>query len=461
MASKTLLTDYARLYNVENMYYAPVATVAPLYQNPDSIYCFLADVDPWPNDLDPPSPQQDQKSIKQILKRIFVAKKITSNDITPVIKRINWNSGVIYNYYRDDVNMLEIDQNGSPVYSFYVRNRYDQVFKCLWNANGGPSTVEPYFEPGSYGTNNIFTGTDGYKWKYMYTIDGSLKIKFMDESWLPVPIGVGYVPNPLINPDNMTVAPGIGNIDVVNVTNGGSGYDPANDTISIVITGDGTGASATPVIDYGIVTDVIMANTGSNYSYANASISSTMGAGAEFVVPVSPIGGHGLDPISELGCSHVMLCCEFNGSESGNIPTDITYHQVGILVNPVDKSSSPENANGTIYKTSTDIVVATGFGDFASAEYIYQGTSLSTATFYAEVLSFDSSNNIIKTINTQGSLKVNASVFGNSSSTVRTVLSYSTPVLVSLSGYPIFLENRSGIQRSSDGIEQVKIVLGY
>jgi len=446
---------------VENMYYAPVATVAPLYNYPDSIYCFLADVDPWPNDLDPPTPLQDQKSLKQLLKRVFVSKKITSNDIAPVIKRINWTSGTVYDYYRDDINMLEIDQNGSPVYSFYVKNRYDQVFKCLWNANGDPSTSEPYFEPGAYSTNNIYKGTDGYKWKYMYTIDGSLKIKFMDDGWLPVPIGVGYVPNPLINPSNLAVAPGIGNIDVINVIDGGSGYDPANDTISIVITGDGTQAAATPVIEGGVVTDIIMTNTGTNYSYANASITSTMGSGAEFIVPVSPIGGHGLDSISELGCSHVMIVSEFNGSESGKIPTDITYHQVGVLVNPVDQSSSPENANGTIYKTSTDIVVAPGFGDYASVEYIYQGTSLSSATFYAQVLSFDSSNNIIKTINTQGTLKLNASIFGNSSSTVRTVLSYSSPILVTLSGYPIFLENRSGIQRSADGTEQVKIVLGY
>lgn len=457
MAKKTLLTEYAKLYNVENMYYAPVAIVPPNYNYPDSIYCFLSRVNPWSNDLNPDELFESQIYLKQTLKNIFVVKKITTNDIVPVIKRKNWTANTIYDYYKDNENMLQADENGNLVYNFYVKNRYDQVFKCLWNSNDSNSLYEPFFEPGAYSTNNIFKGADGYKWKYMYTIDSSLKVKFMDDEWMPVPIGVGYVPNPLINPDKIPVAPGIGNVDVVNVLNSGSGYDVANDVITLTIVGDGNGATVSPLIENGEIVDVLVSNTGSNYSYANTIVTSQSGSNASFITPVSPIGGHGLDPISELGCKNVMLTCEFNGSENEKIPTDITYHQVGIIVNPVEISSSPENANGSIYKTTTDIIVAEGFGNFISNEKIYQNDS----NFTAEVISFDSSNNIIKTINTYGTLKLNSSIFGNTSSTVRTTLSYSTPNFVPLSGYPIFLENRSGIQRSVDGIEQVKVVLGY
>ena len=105
--------------------------------------------------------------------------------------------------------MFAVDGSGNPVYNFYVRNQYDQVFKCLWNA-GVPSTVEPYFEPGSFGTNNIYLGADGYKWKFMYTIDTGTKVKFMNADWLPVPVGAN-TPNPL------TSSAGAGNIDVINV----------------------------------------------------------------------------------------------------------------------------------------------------------------------------------------------------------------------------------------------------
>jgi len=461
MASRTLLTDFAKLYTVENMYYAPSSTVPPYYNYPDSIYCFLSSVDPWDDDDNPPTPKQDQQSLKSLLKRSFVSKKVTTSDICPVIQRIDWSENTVYDYYQDNIDMFEVDDNDYLIHNFYIKNRYDQIFKCLWNANGAPSVNEPFFEPGTYGTNNIYMGADGYKWKYIYTIDSQLKIKFLDSGWLPVPIGIGYVPNPLINPKNLTVSPGIGNIDVINVLDGGSLYDPANSALTVTVTGDGTGAAGTAVVEDGIVTDIIVTNTGTNYSYANASISSANGSGAILSVPVSPIGGHGLDPISELGCTNVMITCQFDGSESGVIPTDITYYQIGLVVNPISVSSSPDNANGSIYKTSTDLIVASGFGLYESGEYVYQGTSLAESTFSAEVLSFDQTSNIIKTINTKGTITNNAPVFGNLSRTVRTVLSSSSPNLIALSGYPIFLENRSGIQRSDDGTEQFKIVLGY
>jgi hypothetical protein len=32
-----------------------------------------------------------------------------------------------------------------------------------------------------------------------------------------------------------------------------------------------------------------------------------------------------------LGCSHVMLTAQFNGSEGDFIPTDIDFHQVAIV----------------------------------------------------------------------------------------------------------------------------------
>jgi hypothetical protein len=64
-------------------------------------------------------------------------------------------------------------------------------------------------------------------------------------------------------------------------------------------------------------------------------------------------------------------------------------------------------------------------------------------------------------INTIGYLTYNAPVFGNTSQTVRTLLTSSSPSYVSSSGYLTYIENRAGIQRSSDGIEQFKIIIGF
>lgn len=454
MANKNILTSAAKQFNVQEVYYSPVAVIPPAVDIPlASIYCFLSKVDPWPDENDPVAPTQDQKSIKRIFKNMFVAKKISSADISPVIARVNWTTGVVYDYYRDDVDILEKDNNGNNVYNFYVKNRYDQVFKCLWNNNEQPSTVEPIFQPGSYNTNNIYTGTDGYKWKYIYTVDTGSKVKFMDANWIPVPVGYN-TPNPL------QTSSGAGSIDVINVYNSGHDYNPLTTTISVV--GDGTGCVAVANVSGNSIADIIVTSPGSNYTYADAIINSDTGTGAFAAAnTVSPIGGHGFDPISELGCSHVMFTSEFNGDENGVIPTDIDFHQVGLLINPTSLESFPYPANSSIYRTTTDLVVAPGFGVYIPDAIIYQGTSLETATFVGTVLSFNTSTNVVKVLNIIGVPTVNAPLFGNVSKTVRTLLSVSEPNFTILSGYIAFIENRTGVQRSVDGIEQFKFVLGY
>jgi hypothetical protein len=163
MSNKNIFTPQAKTLLVEQVYYSPVAVVPPSTRNAQTIYTFLSKVDAWPNDSNVPSPTADERYIKQTFKNMFAAKLVKVSDMSPIIPRIDWASGTMYDYYRDDIDMLELDENGNLIHNFYVKNRYDQVFKCLWNNNGGTSTVEPYFEPGSYGTNNIFQGGDGYK----------------------------------------------------------------------------------------------------------------------------------------------------------------------------------------------------------------------------------------------------------------------------------------------------------
>ena len=453
MANKIVITPEAKVVQVQQSYYLPVSVLPSKVTVPvETNYCFLSRVDPWEGDV--PAPSLDQKTRKEIFKNIFVVKKVTTSDISPVIQRIDWEPNKLYYFYRDDVNTLEQDSNGNLVYPFYVRNRYDQVFKCLWNNNGGLTSDEPMFTPGTYGTNNIYMGSDGYKWKFMYSIDSGLKTKFMDSNWLPVSVTTNSL-NPLLSPA------GCGDIEVVNVYNGGSGYDPANATINITITGDGNGATAIANTSNGSIIDIIVTNPGANYTFANVTVSSEIGSGAVAYANTSPVGGHGFDPISELGCSHVMYSIEFNGSEDGEIPTDIDFHQLGLMVNPTARQTTPEPANGNIYRTTTDFVVSSGFGAFVRDEIVYQGPSLASATFTAKVLSFDVATNLLRLINITGSPTINGSVYGNTSSTARTLLTVSYPNFVLFSGYLAYIENRDSIQRSFDGIEQYRFVLGY
>ena len=455
MASNSLLTHLARTSSVEQVYYSPVSTIANSNEVLASMYCVLAKVDPWVDDSNPPIPTQDQKSIKNFLKNVFVAKQITSNDISPVIERVDWVYGTVYDAYADDVDMFASDGGSGLLYTFYVKNRYDQVFKCLCNNNGNPSLYEPYFEPGTYTTNNIYQNVDGYKWKYIYTIDLAYKIKFMDKTWMPVSVG-DNTPNPIES------VSGTGSIDVINVINKGSGYYSTNSVISLSIIGDGVGANGSVVTSNGNITDILITSSGSNYTYANAYVISSNGSGAILAAnTISPIGGHGYDPISELGCTNVMISVEFNASENQNIPTELTYHQIGVLINPTAKDVSPAAANGSIYNTSTKLIVAGGFGAFNDGEVVYQGASVANSTFTGIVSNFNTSTQELSVINTTGELIENSPIFGKNSGTARTVLSYTLPTFVALSGYLSYMENRSGITRSADGIEQFKIVLGY
>lgn len=458
MASNTgILTYNSGVFEVSKTYYSPTVSIPTTGKKLGTLYCFLSKVDAWTNDENPPAPEQTQKYIKQVYKNMFVAKQITSNDMSPVVERVDWETGTVYDYYRDDVNMFALDLNDTILYRFYVKNRYDQVFKCLSNNNGGQSTDEPMFEPGTFNSNQIYQGADSYKWKYMYTISSGLKQKFMDDAWMPVPIG-NTTPNPVESTKSY------GSIDVINVVNSGSNYNSSNSPVVVTITGDGQGASANVSISGGQIIDVIVSSTGNNYTYANVSITSGQGSGATAVAYPSPIGGHGFNPISELGTRHIMLTAKFTKDESGNLPTDIDFRQIGILSNPYAYfGTSVEQANASIYKTTTDYVVSAGFGAYIPDEIVFQSVdgTLENAHFRGTVLSFDDTLHIVKLINTQGTATLDTLLIGNTSSTARVALQEQLPSFIPFSGYMVYLENREPVQRNSDGSEQIRLVLGY
>jgi hypothetical protein len=453
------LLSGSKIFEILQYYYSPSTG------NPSSLYAFIGRVTPWPDEINPPVPTQDQRSIKGIFKDIITTKLITSSDISPVIPRIDWNSSTVYDYYEDTEDMLAVDSDNIIIKQFYVRNRFDQIFKCLWNNNGSPSTVEPQFLPGTFDNSFLVKTADGYKWKFMYSLDAGLKQKFFDANWMPVPIE--EVPNPISN------FAAEGSVDVINITTVGRGYTPGGATITI--SGDGQFANGTPVINAaGYLYDVTMANTGTGYTYAEAVINVLPGFPSPNVVaiaeaPASPIGGHGFDPLSELGCNHVMVAPEFIESEGGLIPTDMTYRQVGLLVDPVSQQSilnTPISyANGAIYDVTTKLFVSPGTGNYVSGQTIYQGANLATATFSAKIVSFDSLNNIVKVINITGTPVNNQALIQDASgvvgTAVRTLLTTENPNFIIYSGYMAYIENREGVARSPDGTEQFRIVLSF
>jgi hypothetical protein len=291
----------------------------------------------------------------------------------------------------------------------------------------------------------------------MYTISAGSKLKFMDSNWMPVPVSQN-IPNPI------TTGKGFGSLDTINIVDTGSGYDETNSAITITITGDGFYAAANAIVDNGEITDIRVANTGINYTSANIAITSATGSGANAVAYASPVGGHGFEPVSELGTHNIMITSQFEKDESGAIPTDIDFRQIGVLLNPFAYfGNSTGLANSATYRVSTDFVVSPGSGNYSLDEIVFQSPdgTYRNATFSATLLSYDSTSLVAKLINTQGTAVDGTLLIGNSSGTSRVVLSQNPPDFIPFSGYMIYLENRNPIQRSPDGSEQVRIVLGY
>lgn len=478
--------------------------------------------------------------IKKVFKNMIYMKKLGVNDMNPVAERIDWKANTFYDSYDHTLNMSARDENGKLIRKFYVRNKYDQVFKCLWNnvnsqntfsinsltnnssyytidhsggtfepgsyitiQNSDPleyngtyivinssfgvaniaygssgsyiittdkdyvanasikqaslSQEEPYFDVGTFDKDFIVKPSDGYKWKYLYTINKASKLKFFDSEWMPVPVQTNFY-----NP-NYTVS-GWGSIDVINVINGGSGFENGTNTVNVLISGDGTGAEAEAYVVDNKIKDIIVTNPGYDYISANVSLIPVPGyggSGAEIVASISPNGGHGLNILRDLYTRNIMVSGSFIEGENGTLPTDLSFNQIGILYNPFVYSDIYNMANSSYIDCTTEIILSPGEDLFTYGETIYQGASFDERNFSARVVSYDSANLSLKVINTEGTAETNYQILGHSSGGRRVVRQINTSTFVPNSGNMFYLENKSEIDRSPLGTDQLRILIRY
>ena len=81
----------------------------------------------------------------------------------------------------------------------------------------------------------------------------------------------------------------------------------------------------------------------------NSAISGiSAGSGATIHPVISPINGHGADPIEELGGNYAIVNSRLEfGEGSGDFPTDNDFRRIGLIKNPVQSS------DGTISSASS------------------------------------------------------------------------------------------------------------
>ena len=192
------------------------------------------------------------------------------------------------------------------------------------------------------------------------------------------------------------------------------------------------------------------------YSNASAYITGGGGSGANLKVMIGPPGGHGSDPLYELGCKNVMINTRIIGNENAVIPVNFNFRQIGIIKDPLLSSGGP--AANTVHNQTYTLTVSGIGNDFIQNEYVYQGPSLDTATFYGTVLVYDSANGILKLTNTIGAIGTQALV-GKTSTASKFITSVSYPDLLTNSGRLLYTDNMTLINRDINQSENFKIVL--
>jgi len=125
---------------------------------------------------------------------LIAAKRVLSTDTSFVIPRRNWTSGTVYDIYRHDYGEYQTgstttrntsNSGASTLFdaTFYVLTTARNVYKCLDNNGGATSTDEPT------GVNTgVITTTDGYKWKYMYTLSAAQQSNVLSTDFMAVTV---------------------------------------------------------------------------------------------------------------------------------------------------------------------------------------------------------------------------------------------------------------------------------
>lgn len=370
--------------------------------------------------------------------------------------------------YTANVPQLVTDTSPNYAYNFYVRNTYDQVFVCLSNDNETVSNVMPQISLGGQLPSDAYIITsDGYNWKYLYTIPSGLKQQYFTDEWMPISTD-----------NNVLDSATNGRLDIINIVSGGVGYFNKVATFSapiLSVVGDGTGASLTAQVDAnGTIYGINVLDAGSNYTTATILINdlpSSNGSGANIVVVIGPQGGWGSNVAFELGATNIMISLDLTDTEDGTIPivdalgNYFSYRQIVTLKDP--QLITGNGASALNYDMTTIVQVSSNT-PFNMNDIVYQSNTglIANATFIGTVVYFDNSTNEVHINNTTGTLLGQTQVYATSDANntpYATVIAFSqTPSpIVPFSGLITYIENRTPVSRFPGQTENIKIVLEF
>lgn len=400
-------------------------------ESEDNIYFFLGKYSSWVDpgteavdDNNPTVPTDTKYELRDVWREMIALKKIISSDVSLGLRRYDWTSGTIYDQFDDRDMSIHYKK-------WYMVNSQNQVFACLNNGRtlsggsytGVQSTYEPFYD-GNNPTISVFNTPDGYTWKYIYTISVGSFLKFATPNWIPC----------VASEDQNNKSSGIYNIIL---TEFGTGYVDC----SVTIDGDGTGATAVPVVVGGQVTRIDITNPGTGYTRATVTISGTSSTPAAARAVCFGRLGIGSRPAYDLGSFFVMNSTSLQYGEGSVIPVYNEYRQFGLMRNPV-LSDGVTVASGSIYNMVYRLKVATS-DIFNEDEVVSVGGGTGVVIAYETPWP----DQYLTLGSVTGTINVGSTITsGVKSATVTTILDQ--PDLSYGSGDILYLENISPIYRS-------------
>ena len=143
------------------------------YQSTDKYFLSVGGISGWTGGQTFGSINDTRAADIEFWRNIVGIKQIDFNSVYHMAKKYVWTSGTIYTEYDHTIDMADTD--------YYVMNSEYNVYKCISNNENTTSAVEP---TGIKTQGTMYT-SDGYIWKYMFTIPEPHRY-YIDDEYIPV-----------------------------------------------------------------------------------------------------------------------------------------------------------------------------------------------------------------------------------------------------------------------------------
>lgn len=428
-------------------------------------YAAIGRSDDW-NDSDVATvPTNDALSAKRARHSMQSLKLI--EDMTYVIPRRAWVANLIYSPYDDN-------DVGFPDNPFYAINSNNEVYICLEQGKKQDGSAElSTVQPTGNTEGSPFRTSDGYTWKFLYSIGALRADKFISSAYMPV----RYVASTDSNSPAEDLQQEIvqnnaikGQIVGYKVTNGGTGYT-SNPTVSVVGNGQNARAYAVragdAIVDVKVVADSAgnsgASYLGQNYDYANVVISGGGGDSCTVrpIISINP-QGIGSNPVIDLKANGIMFNTKPDGEEEGDFFSgDEIFRQVLLLRNPKVDSADGTNLTSTTARALRRIITSDGnfvkanvqkskiTGSVSNAVGIIDNTNDSDTVWYHQT---EETGFTAFTTDDVITVEGNESITGS-------VSSLDDAEINPYTGELLYIDNRSAVTRSADQQEDLKIVI--